>query len=332
MQLIESTDCVEIANLPILIYGGPGLGKTTLAQTAADPLTLDFDKGIHRARNRRAALRFDGYVETAKEAGPRGDFRYPAGHRQAGAVIPYQTLVIDTGGRFLDSIVPVVLADSAKNGYSGNLSPQGWGKLGGIFQQWLKQVLSWGKDVVIVCHEDERSNAADQSYFKPDLPGKMAWKEIHRSFEVVGRLYYEGRRKVLDFSPSDNQTAKDAGLIGKVEVPDVHEEADFLAKIIATCKANIGKTAAASAAVAQAVEEWSAFLGASPDLGAVNEEITGLGTLSPPAKRQAWALVSRHAERRGWTFDKAAKRFVAPEAPTPPPEEAEEPHEEGVTP
>lgn len=42
--------------LSVLIYGQPGMGKSTLALSAPNPLLLDFDGGVHRVN---AAHRVD---------------------------------------------------------------------------------------------------------------------------------------------------------------------------------------------------------------------------------------------------------------------------------
>ena len=42
-----------------IIYGSPGVGKSTLALSAPDPVLIDFDRGISRVRaqHRRARIR-----------------------------------------------------------------------------------------------------------------------------------------------------------------------------------------------------------------------------------------------------------------------------------
>ena len=72
-RLIEPTDPIDITFIPMLIYGPPGSSKTTLAQTADSPITLDFDNGIHRCANRKRAMRFDAWAECV-DAGAKGMF------------------------------------------------------------------------------------------------------------------------------------------------------------------------------------------------------------------------------------------------------------------
>ena len=77
-------------NFSMIISGSPGIGKTTLALSAPDPVLIDFDKGISRVRaqHRKTAIVCDTYEEVLK------DLDSPE-VRQA------RTLVLDTGGAFI---------------------------------------------------------------------------------------------------------------------------------------------------------------------------------------------------------------------------------------
>ena len=49
MGLIKKPNELTVKNaLSALIYGQPGMGKTTLALSSPQPLLLDFDGGVHR--------------------------------------------------------------------------------------------------------------------------------------------------------------------------------------------------------------------------------------------------------------------------------------------
>src|SRR5262249_49074512 len=154
-------------------FGPPGCGKTSLAQTCLNPLTLDFDQGVHRSFNRKRAMRFDTWADV-EEAGREGKFK------------AYDTLIIDTGGRCLDTMIPEVIVGK-KNSGPGGLSPQGWGVLGSKFTAWMKLVRSWRKQVVMICHQSVIEDESGNQAVIPDMPGKMALKEIHKNFDLIGR-------------------------------------------------------------------------------------------------------------------------------------------------
>lgn len=48
----------------MILYGSPGVGKTTLALSAPAPIIIDFDRGMSRvkAQHRKAAIFCDTYV------------------------------------------------------------------------------------------------------------------------------------------------------------------------------------------------------------------------------------------------------------------------------
>ena len=56
---------LEDKKFSCIIYGAPGVGKTTLACSAPRPYLIDLDKGIERvnARHRVVCSRIDKYEE-----------------------------------------------------------------------------------------------------------------------------------------------------------------------------------------------------------------------------------------------------------------------------
>ena len=74
----------------MILYGSPGVGKTTLALSAPNPLLIDFDRGISRVRanHRTASIQSTTYEEVLKDiASPEAK--------------EYETIVVDTGGSFV---------------------------------------------------------------------------------------------------------------------------------------------------------------------------------------------------------------------------------------
>jgi hypothetical protein len=222
----------------------------------------------------------------------------------------YKTVVIDTGGRAIDMILPDVVGENSKNGFRGAPSPQGWGVIGSRFNGWMKTVLSWGLDVVILCHEKESKGEGDTTVFRPDLAGNMAWNELHKSIDCMARIKHEGRNRVIDFRPSENQVGKDAAAFGCLPLPDLHKETDFLARLIQQAKDRIGKASKQDADALKAVKTYRDFLAKGPHVDAVNGCLPEINELKDPVKTQVKRLVAEHVKARGWEYDKPAGRFV----------------------
>lgn len=296
-QLIEAVDVIDVSCLSMLIYGPPGGWKTSLAQTAENPITLDFDRGIHRAFNRQAALRFDAWADVA-EAGEGSK-----------ALAGRKTLVIDTIGRMLDLLTTDIVRQNAKHGSAtGGLSLQGYGVLKARFACWMGQVRQGGFDVVMIAHEKEERDG-DERTLRPDIQGG-SYTEVMKFTDLVGYLGVnrDGKR-VLDFNPSDRHLGKNAAGWGPTHVPGLKEHPQFLANLLADAKFKIGKTAEASAALATVLDQWTTYLATTPKLAGFNDEVKELVDLPKPVKVQVWALVKRHAENRGWEFDRHTKEF-----------------------
>ena len=91
MGLIKKPNELTVkSTLSALIYGQPGMGKTTLALSSPHPLLLDFDGGVHRVN---AAHRVDT-VQITKWEEVNEVLSSPE-------VAEYQTIVIDTAGKML---------------------------------------------------------------------------------------------------------------------------------------------------------------------------------------------------------------------------------------
>jgi hypothetical protein len=296
-HLIQPTESMDVTSVAMLIFGPPGGWKTSIANTADNPLTLDFDCGAHRSAFRKDVLRFDSWADV--------------GEAQQ-HIATHQTIVMDTLGRCLDMLSADVISASSKNGTShGGLSISGWGVLGNRFAQWINQMRLMGKDLVMVCHEKEERDG-DNRYFRPDMPGKMSYTEVMKFTDLVGRLSIENGKRVLNFNPTDSSIGKNAAGWQSMIVPDLKASPSFLADLLTDAKKIIGRTSEASAAVAKTVDEWQQRLGKLEGIGSLNQLLPEVKGLEPKAVRiQVWAAVLAFAESQELVFDKASSKFVA---------------------
>lgn len=288
-RVIDGSEPIEVKQVCCLIYGQPGSKKTSLAQTADNPITLAFDPGIHRAFGRRKAVLFDSWEDVVKFD-----------------LSGYSTIVVDTIGMCLDKLAQAIIADNPKNGNKlGGLSLPGFGVLKSRFAAWVTAIRDRGQDLVFTAHEKEGRNG-DESYFHPDIVGS-SYATIMNVADMVGYLHFEGGKRVLDFAPTDRWMAKvpPCGW-GQIILPDFANEPKYLAKLLADAKASMGRVSAESAKVSKDVDAVAEMLGVVGTLEDINALLPTVRELQGAAKKQAGKLIGDKASALGFKFDKSA--------------------------
>lgn len=273
--------------------------KTSIAQTAASPVTLDFDRGAHRSALRRQVARFDCWADVV-QAGKDKLFD------------PYETVVIDTIGHCLDLLGIAIVDESPKNGNrNGGLSIQGWGVLKTRFGSWVRGFRAEGKQIVMLAHEKEEKDG-DNRLMRPAISGG-SYGVVMEMCDLVGYLSVRNGKRVLDFNPTDQYHGKNSAGWKPVPVPDLKTSGTFLADLLADARKVIGRTAESSAAAAQAVERWGALLAEVTSAEGLNSAIGEVSGLTNGTKAQVWSLFLTRAKELSLSYDKTAKRFAAKE-------------------
>lgn len=310
-RLILPTDPIEVRQLCCLIYGQPGARKSSLAQTADEPITLAFDEGIYRAYGRRASALFDSWEDVLSFD-----------------LSPYKTIVVDTAGMCLEKLALSIIADNPKHGNRlGGLSLQGYGVLKTQFAQWVQRIRQGGKDLVFTAHETEERNG-DETYHCPDLVGSN-YNTLMNHCDLVGYSHFESGKRCISWNPTDRWMAKTPPCgWATMPLPDFGKEPKFLARLIAEAKASMGRVSAESAEVASEVDKWRKLLSANGDAFVFNQALADIKTqLREPALSQVKKILWENATHRcGLVFDKVLGAFLQPtaneEEPAPDGEEA----------
>ncbi len=297
LKITKTDEVIEVKNLCVTIYSQPGLGKTSLAFTASRPLLLDFDKGAHRAVDRKDVVQVE-------------DWRDVAGITAAD-IADYDTIIIDTVGKALDSLSSDIIRSNSKLSYGGALNQQGWGQLGVRFSAFLKMLRGFGKDVVLLSHMDEKP---DGDTIKERLKIQGGSKDlVLTDSDVIARISIYNKERHLIFSPTDTSFGKDPASIGGLPIPEATTEAfgTCLTDIIGQIKDRLN--ALSETQVAHKAEvDW--FKTKLPTMLSA-EEINAVLGRSKKAGRDVQKMVVARAKELGFDFDPDSRQYIEPSAP-----------------
>lgn len=234
MSLIKKPNELTVkSTLAALIYGQPGMGKTTLALSAPNPVLLDFDGGVHRvnAAHRVPTLQVTSWDEV-KQVMDSQDIQ------------EFATIVIDTAGKmlsFMDKFIIQTYGDKMKK-RDGSLALQGYGVRKTMFIAFINQVMLMGKSVIFVAHEREEKNGDDKQ-IRPEIGGSSAG-DLIKELDLVGYMEAIGKEKTISFDPCEKFYGKNTcNLASRIKIPIIINEEgvvtgqnEFMTNIIATYK------------------------------------------------------------------------------------------------
>lgn len=217
MEIIRTSQMTK-PSIVMTIYGKAGVGKTTLATTAPNPVLIDAEESS-KALGARGIDVAVANVKSWKDV------------QDAWGVISkseYETVVIDPVDAFLG-----LLIDETKGG--GDMSLRLWGVAKERMRKFIWAVKSSGKHVLFIAHEAKDKD--DEKILRsPKLSANLS-DELVNLCDVVGHLRIgEGNKRELLVQPKEKYDCKDrfAALGDSVKDPNV-------TKMIATIHAAFDK-------------------------------------------------------------------------------------------
>ena len=217
----------------MIIYGAPGIGKTTLALSAPNPILLDFDHGISRvaAKHRKPTSVSDTYEEVL------ADINSPE-------IKDFDTIVIDTGGSFVTYLKDWALRTKPdakmKNGAFNSL--KGFGYVKSEFQSFTERIKTvLNKNVIYVFHSTEEKDKDGNPTQRLMCEG-AARNTVWNGCDFGGYIQMIGNKRTLCFSPEQEFFAKGThGITGHLTVPnlDANTPNDFVTRLFETARQNI---------------------------------------------------------------------------------------------
>lgn len=301
LNIITKSEHITVDHIVAMVYGEPGVGKTSLAFTSSDPLLLDFDQGAHRSGFRKDSVRIARWEEI------RG--------MEEADLADYSTIVVDTVGRLLDKLSVYIVQQNPKMGRGGGaLTLQGYGELKAEYTAWLNTLRSYGKDVLLLAH-DKEDKSGDELTHRPDMQGG-SYNEVFKSSDIVGFMHRVGKDTRLDFSPSDRWAAKNAAGFDSLVVPNFTKSPDYMAGVIQQTKDALNEMSAEAKEIMETVEAWRADIMEAQTAESLHDIITKgqeVG-LAGPASKQVWHLIQEQGKALGLRWDKESKQFDIAEA------------------
>ncbi len=301
-KIFKTGEQVKTECLTAVIYGEPGVGKTSVSMTTNNPILLDFDVGLQRAVNRKTAVRVDswqGVMELIKSK----DF----------SSLNPKTIIIDTAGTMLDNyIAEYVKKDDPKNSRrGGELSLNGYGAIKNVFKQFMDWANKQGKNLIFLAHSKER-NEGDDTVFIPKMTGG-SYDILRESSDLIGYMHTSKNSRVIDFTPRANHIGKDCAEIGVIEVPHyTHENyPTFIQDLIDKTLTTMNAMGEEQQAVLEMLNEYRETVKSVESAVDANIQIDVISEEENKTKKiQLFGILKKQCESIGIKYDSKTKKFI----------------------
>ena len=203
------------ATLSVLIYGQPGIGKTTFGVSAPDAVLFDYDGGVQR---------INGAHQVPTLQPTSWEDTNIALQEIANEMPEVKTIVIDTVGKMLDYMTAHIIKNDPKMAMrDGSLSLKGYGVRKTMFVNFIKQLALMGKNVVFIAHEREERRG-EETFKRPEIGGSSA-NDLIKELDLVGYMYAIGKERCITFDPQEYYYAKNTcNLAPVIKLPVVVDE------------------------------------------------------------------------------------------------------------
>lgn len=299
------------STIKALVYGQPGLGKSTLALSTPDPVLFDFDGGIQRVNGafQCPTLQVQNWTEVLQalqelEKEPN-DFK---------------TIVIDTAGKMLDYMSTYIIQQDNRLGKrDGSLTLQGFGARKIMFINFLKRVSMMGKHVIFVAHEREEKDG-DIRIVRPEIGGSSAG-DLIKELDLVGYMQAIGNKRTISWTPQEKFYAKNTcNLPPMQEIPVIIDAQgkiighnDFMSNIFENYDNYLKQESNTRKEYDELISEIEGEVACISDAEQANSYV-----LSMKDKKQIWdsnahakSLITDRCKELGLKFNKTTQKYEA---------------------
>lgn len=297
MPILKQNEPLPKRPVVILLYGEPGIGKTSLFNTSNNPLLIDFDRGKDRAIFRKDTLVVNTWEDVLAE-------------EKVDTFKSYSTIGIDTAKAALDDfLMSYVIKKDFKNAKNKLAA---YGAIGDDFKIFVSNRRSENGDIVIIAHSKDEKDG-DTIKKVPDVTGG-SYQLLLRIADQVGYMSMRNNKRTIQFEPTDNTVGKNVAHLPLIEIPNQEDPAikTFMANIIEDVKNSLVAKSEAQAEALAKSEEYQKQIDAIDNVDDLNLLVTPVQELPKYLKDPLNKLIADKAKSKGYTFDKKARVFVDP--------------------
>ena len=294
----------ENEKLCMIIYGLPGVGKTTLAASAPKPIVIDCDRGMKRVNPeyRCDISNVSSYKDLLEDVKSLGN--------------EYETIVIDTGGSLIELMKEWAMdTEPTATKKNGGFSLPGYGFVKSEFLR-LSAELRKKYNTIFIFHAAKEKQ--EEEFFYDLIVEGAAKTLVWQPADLGAYFFIQNGKRYMGFSPTANYSAKSAyGISGIVEVPELSggEPNVFLTKLFEKVRANIKSETEAIAPKHTAYEsamscgrELVAAINHAADVEPCLEAISNIEhALS--SEKEIKAIVKERLKELGITYNKETKTY-----------------------
>lgn len=299
------------STIKALVYGQPGLGKSTLALSTPNPVLFDFDGGIQRVNGafQCPTLQVQDWTEVLQ-----------ALQELEKDSNDFKTIVIDTAGKMLDYMSTYIIQQDNRLGKrDGSLTLQGFGARKIMFINFLKRVSMMGKHVIFVAHEREEKDG-DIRIVRPEIGGSSAG-DLIKELDLVGYMQAIGNKRTISWTPQEKFYAKNTcNLPPMQEIPVIIDAQgkivghnDFMSKIFENYDNYLKQESNTRKEYDELISEIEGEVACICDAEQANSYV-----LSMKDKKQIWdsnahakSLITNRCKELGLKFNKTTKKYEA---------------------
>ena len=242
MSLIKNpSELAPKTTIACLIYGQPGIGKTTLACSAPNPVLFDFDGGVTRINGAFQVptvqvTQWEQVNEAIKEMGTS-----------------FNSIIIDTVGKMLTYMEDFIKRSDPKMAdRTGNLTLKGYGVRKKMFNDFKNGLMVKGINVIFVAHDNE-TKQGEETKIRPLIGGSSA-NDLMQDIDLVGYMEAIGRERSISFDTTERFYGKNTcNMPPVVKIPKLINEngdviqtntflTDVLKQFFTQQKVNLDKT------------------------------------------------------------------------------------------